>query len=271
MTEIRFNCPGCSAALRTSNPDLAGKKIRCPKCGEVSRIPAANGQKAAATPPPVPATEAGRRVFAQWHDGFWYPATVRGTGSRGLLVEYDDGEAGNVTPEQVRDLALAEGDRVQCRWRGEPGYYPGKVIRVSGDKLVVHYDDGAKETTTIGMVRVIRDEDIPWKPGDRVLANWEPEPFFYPATVRGVEDGFIAVDYDDGDRAELLSVQVMPLDLREGDPVFARKDDRMYYPGQISRMKGEKILVAFEDGGEEWTTVRVVRVLPGRPAPGGQA
>ena len=31
MVEIKFNCLGCGTSLRIGNPDLAGKKIKCPK------------------------------------------------------------------------------------------------------------------------------------------------------------------------------------------------------------------------------------------------
>jgi predicted Zn finger-like uncharacterized protein len=270
MSEIRFSCPGCDATLRVSDPALAGKKVKCPKCGNITIIPAPDA-KAPAVPPPVPAAAKaavsgmadGSRVFAQWSDGFWYPATVRSSSSRGVMVEYDDGEPGNLALDRVRELRVAEGDRIQCRWQGGPAYFPGKVAKCGGEKVLVHYDDGEKETTTLSMVRVIREEDIPWQVGDRVVANWPPEPFFYPATITKIDSGFISVDYDDGAHADLVLAQVLPLDIGVGDVVYARwKGGPAYYPGRIKEMTGDRIHVAYDDGEEEWTTIKMVRVLP---------
>ena len=33
------NCPSCSAALKISNPSLAGKKVKCPKCSTLFQLP----------------------------------------------------------------------------------------------------------------------------------------------------------------------------------------------------------------------------------------
>ncbi len=39
MSAILFECPSCASTLRTSNPSLQGKKIRCPKCSEPCPVP----------------------------------------------------------------------------------------------------------------------------------------------------------------------------------------------------------------------------------------
>ncbi|MEN9555946.1 MAG: zinc-ribbon domain, partial [Planctomycetota bacterium] len=38
---ITVNCPACSARM-TLRDDLAGKKIRCPKCQQALRVPDAS-------------------------------------------------------------------------------------------------------------------------------------------------------------------------------------------------------------------------------------
>ena len=48
MVEIKFNCLGCGASLRIGNPDLAGKKIKCPKCAAINIIPMSSSKSAAA-------------------------------------------------------------------------------------------------------------------------------------------------------------------------------------------------------------------------------
>ena len=39
MDVLRTECPSCENTLRLKNPDLAGKRIRCPKCEEPFRVP----------------------------------------------------------------------------------------------------------------------------------------------------------------------------------------------------------------------------------------
>lgn len=39
MPAVTYTCPGCNAALRSPNAITAGKKIRCPKCGEAFAVP----------------------------------------------------------------------------------------------------------------------------------------------------------------------------------------------------------------------------------------
>jgi hypothetical protein len=207
-------------------------------------------------------------VFARWHDGFWYPATVRYVDASEVMVKYDDGEPGSLTPEQVRPLQVGEADRVQARWQGGQAYYPGRVAWCRGDEIRIDYDDGEQETVSTRLIRVIRPEDIPWKVGDRVLANWVPEPFFYPARVTAVSaDGFIAVAYEDGESADLVPGQVLPLELRRGDRVFARwQEGPHYYPAAILDIRGDDLRVRYdEDGSEEQTKVRLLRVLPQPP------
>jgi predicted Zn finger-like uncharacterized protein len=43
VTELRTQCPSCSAPLRVSNFALAGKVVKCPKCGKPMRLPVAPG------------------------------------------------------------------------------------------------------------------------------------------------------------------------------------------------------------------------------------
>jgi len=38
-TMIHFDCQGCGKAIKT-RPELVGKKVKCPGCGTVSRVPA---------------------------------------------------------------------------------------------------------------------------------------------------------------------------------------------------------------------------------------
>jgi hypothetical protein len=40
MSDIRFPCSGCGVTLKVTNPALAGKKLKCPKCAALTVIPA---------------------------------------------------------------------------------------------------------------------------------------------------------------------------------------------------------------------------------------
>src|SRR4051812_13490056 len=60
---IQFPCPSCHKQLKISNPAMAGKKIKCPKCGAVITAPAAEDDVPSAPmeavkppriPPPLP-------------------------------------------------------------------------------------------------------------------------------------------------------------------------------------------------------------------------
>ena len=53
---ILFKCQECGGALKTSNPNLVGKKIKCPKCGAAVPVPAqSNGSPGAKLKPGAPA------------------------------------------------------------------------------------------------------------------------------------------------------------------------------------------------------------------------
>jgi hypothetical protein len=137
---------------------------------------------------------------------------------------------------------------------------------MNGDKIHIHYDDGEREHTTIRVVRVLRGPaDHPWREGDRVLALWPPEPFLYPAVIKRIEDeALMHVDYDDGDRAVLTPDVIFPIELRAGQPVFARRNRRVkqYHPGVITQVSGEELHVRYDEGGEEWIAISFVRLLP---------
>src|SRR5438128_2313546 len=56
MTQILVSCDACGAKLRLRDPKLAGKKIKCPKCGAVCQVPApAEEAIAEELPPPAAA------------------------------------------------------------------------------------------------------------------------------------------------------------------------------------------------------------------------
>jgi hypothetical protein len=62
---ILFKCTKCQGALKTSNPNLVGKKVKCPKCGAAVPVPAvSNGSSAAKPKTAAPAPMAGKSKAA---------------------------------------------------------------------------------------------------------------------------------------------------------------------------------------------------------------
>lgn len=99
----------------------------------------------------------GDRVLANWsHDEYWYPATIRTIDGERFYIRFDDGDKEWVASDRMMYIDIEVGDRVHCRWKGGPYYYPGRVARQEGENIFVHYDDGDKERTTISFVRVTR-------------------------------------------------------------------------------------------------------------------
>jgi hypothetical protein len=100
-----------------------------------------------------------------------------------------------------------------------------------------------------------------WKVGDRVLADWTHDEYWYPATIRSIEGERVYIYFDDGAKEWSTSERLLPIDIELGDYVYCRwKGGPYYYPGRIARMQGEKIYVQYDDGDKEWTTISYVRV-----------
>src|SRR5687768_11464542 len=57
---IKFSCAGCGQGFKVK-PELAGKKVKCPKCGQVGVVPAGGeaGEELAARPAAKPAIKVG--------------------------------------------------------------------------------------------------------------------------------------------------------------------------------------------------------------------
>jgi hypothetical protein len=221
--------------------------------------------KSRAAQPRGPSWIAGDRVLAQWSgDAFWYPGTVQGAEGGRLHVCFDDGDREWLPPEKLAPLDVKAGDRVFGRWQHGPIFYPGRVTRRDGEKIDIQYDDGDRETTTVSMVRLRRGAAVgAWAAGQRVLVQWGPEPFFYPGVISTVEEDVLHIQYDDGDRGQVMPEQVVALALTVGDRVYARwQRGPHYYPARIERINGDDLLVRYEDGRQEWSSVGLVRVLP---------
>ena len=105
----------------------------------------------------------GDRVLARWpvEVDWWYPGVVVGTDGPLVLVQFDDGDRSALEDSLTCPLdAVGAGRRVFGRFKGGTYYYPGTIDIRTGAAIHILYDDGDTEWTSVGMVRVHRD-DVP--------------------------------------------------------------------------------------------------------------
>ncbi len=96
----------------------------------------------------------GDRVTARWEaDGFWYPAEIETIDRKGIHVSFDDGDEAIVTRNQVRRLNWRVGTRLECDWKKEGDYYPGRINAMRGESIDFAYDDGGREQLTVSRCR----------------------------------------------------------------------------------------------------------------------
>lgn len=101
-----------------------------------------------------------------------------------------------------------------------------------------------------------------WKRGDRCLAKWSGDSWWYPGRVADVRDSMYLIKYDDGDSEWRLEMYLAGEDLKPGDTVFGKwKSGGRYYRGLVAERKGEELFIKYDDGDKEWTTVGRVRVM----------
>ncbi len=100
-----------------------------------------------------------------------------------------------------------------------------------------------------------------WKVGDRVLARWGPEKFWYVGTVKEAKGDKYVIGFDDGDKQETPADEITAEDIKVGDKVFGNfKRAGKYYPGKVTTRTGDQIHIKYDDGDEEDTTIGMVRV-----------
>jgi hypothetical protein len=209
----------------------------------------------------------GDRVLARWLDFFWYPGTILGMGTKGFHILYDDGDQ-RVAPEQaLMPLALEEGEQIQIRPKQQPQriYSPAVVTRVDGEGLDVEYQDGERETnTSVSRARLwrcpVRIREFPFGEGERVLAL-DVDGFVYPAEILSVEEDRVLVQFLDGPERQLTPELIRSFELHVGSRVECRwKGGPAYFPGVLGKVEGERVFLRYDDGDEEWTSIRLVRL-----------
>ena len=229
----------------------------------------------------------GDRVLAKWNDSYFYPGQVRDIQGDGCLVVFYDGEALWVHFAHVLVFDIKVGSRVFCRVKGGPNFFPGTINQQKGETLLIRYETGEEEWSSISMVRVQRPiapvnlsdttgpintppkqtvdlgepvKDSNWRIGDRVLARWL-DFYWYPGTILGMGERGNHILFDNGDQHIVPEIAIMALTVEEGEEIFIRpktEPQRLYTQASVTRVKGETIDVDLEDGTQE-TNTRISR------------
>merc|ERR1719197_1910875 len=168
--------------------------------------------------------------------------------------------------------SFREGDKVEADYRGRGKFYPGKISRDRGDDTYdIDYDDGERETRV--SKRLIRSKDgggsSRLEEGDKVEARYRGREKYYPGKItRDRGDGTYDISYDDGERETRVEERLIRKKdrdrsrsrsrggddrLSEGDKVEADYRGRgKFYPGKISRDRGDDTYdIAYDDGERE--------------------
>lgn len=231
---------------------------------EVRPAKAASG----ATASPEPTYITGDRVLGRWLDLWWYPGTVLSQDKSRYLVQFDDGDRSALTELELAPLRVEVGDSVQCRPKTEVrlAYQVGTIARVAGEVIDVEYDDGDTETnTSISRIRLWRCpvpvENFAFSEGDRVLVRL-PDGFLYPADILTIEDEAIAVQLMLGGQLNVTPELVRELELAPAARIEGRwRGGDVFFPGRVTEQRNERVFLKYDDGDEEWTTIRLIRVV----------
>jgi hypothetical protein len=83
--------------------------------------------------------------------------------------------------------------------------------------------------------------------GNRVLAFWSPDHYWYPGTVADIRGNRFLIKYDDGYQEWMPLENIISLDYGTGDPVECRwKGLNLYYPAHIIDVNGDKLMVQYD-------------------------
>lgn len=98
--------------------------------------------------------------------------------------------------------------------------------------------------------------------GEKVLANWSYDEFWYSGNVEKIEEDKYFVKFDDNDGEWVLRQQLTPINIEKGSRVFCKKEGELVYKiAEVGEIDGERILLRyFEDKKTEWNIIRNIRL-----------
>jgi hypothetical protein len=101
-----------------------------------------------------------------------------------------------------------------------------------------------------------------WRAGDRTLALWDADGYWYPATIVSInKDGEIQIKFDDGDEDVTDAEYLDDLTVAVGDYVENKSaEDGTFREAEVLDVQADRIEVGYEDDTTEWTTIGNLRV-----------
>jgi hypothetical protein len=212
-----------------------------------------------------PAGQVGKRFLANFsQSGNWYPAVAAKDSLMGLVLVYVDGAIeihplATLVPDRLgvgsRVLAPRDGANLPCTLEERRG----AVARV-------RFDDGSQAWLSLGQVFVKRDgvdqaapTQSDTKP-EEVLAIWKDDPWLYPGTVIGRENGKVHVLFQDGSMDWRTPEQVRPPTWKAGDPLELKVAGKGWTPAlYVQRLADRHAIAVDVDGQIRWTALALVR------------
>ena len=107
-------------------------------------------------------------------------------------------ESSSVLKGEPETNQLAVGTRVECRWKGGPTYFRGRISQLDGEYVYIEYEDGDKEWTTGDLIRLADSSNL-FALGSIVQCRWKGGHRFYPGKVTEIDGDRFHIHYDDGD------------------------------------------------------------------------
>lgn len=211
----------------------------------------------------------GDSVAAKWSDGNYYLAKIEAISGCEYNILYADGDHGMIGVEGLRAIPKKPrwkvGDQVLAVW-STARFYPGKVKEIKDNGAVIEWDDGSTPNY-VPFVKIMDYKDsggpVSYSKGMTVAAKWS-DGNYYLALIDSVYECMYDILYADGDRGRvdrsgLLEIP-KSLDLKAGDKVMAVWSAARFYPGLITEITSEGVIVKWDDGSTT-TTVPVDRVI----------
>jgi len=99
--------------------------------------------------------------------------------------------------------------------------------------------------------------------GERVLAKRKGDRYWHPGIIAGGGSGDWLVKFDSGEEEPVNECRIMPFALNAGDRVMCRwKGKHAFYPGKVAKIRDGSYFIKFDDGDEEWSESRYLKVHP---------
>lgn len=257
------------APMMGGGPQLPGMPMLGGPAPPVQGMPGHRPILDGGAPRDDPNWRTGDRVLARWWDLFWYPGSLLAIGEIGFHVLFDDGDQRIVNDMHLMPLAIEEGEQIFARPKNQPQriYFPATVSRVKGEVMDIEFDDGNSEANLrVSRARFWRCPvgfgSFAFDEGERVLAQ-DIDGFTYPAEIVSVDGDKIIVQFLDGPERMLTPELIRRFDLKTDLVVECRwKGGQRYFPGKIAKLESDRVFMKYEDGDEEWTNIRLVRLPP---------